>query len=511
MKRINKQFLFIMTVAGIAFLGCSKGYLNVNSDPNRVTDVNVTAELIFPAGQLEVANILSNSSFSFLNHWVGYTAQNGTFAPQQNEITYNIDFSFGDGLWQGQYGILFDLHQSAVKGLASGDTALAGASMILSAKIWQDLVDFYGDIPYHQAFQPNVINSPAYDKGQDIYNDLEKKLDTAIIYLNTKPPARFAPSDIINHGNTGLWILFANTLKLRLLIRQSEIPGFDPSADIAKIIANGGVLGAGQSASVNPGFSNQAGKQSPFYGAFGFTPTGVQSSTAEDANSYIINILLTNSDPRLGRYFYPAGFTRGGKYVGDTYGDLQSNIPIGSASSYFGPGLIGDSTSAGDPTAGPGATEDAWIVPSFESMFWWAEAVARGWVPGNTDGAGVYAAALTENFVWLGVPNADSAAAAYIAAFPYPNGSAEVNDQFLANQKYLANVSIDPIEAYDDIRRLNMLTDNSYISIAPGRLGPGTIPNRLLFAQSEYTSNSTNVLKEGTINPFTSKVFWDTN
>jgi hypothetical protein len=298
---------------------------------------------------------------------------------------------------------------------------------------------------------------------------------------------------------------------LRLLIRQSEISGFDPSADMAKIIANGGVLGAGQSASANPGFSNQAAKQSPFYASFGFTPTGVQSSTSDDANAYIVKILQTNSDPRIKRYFYPVGFNPSGQYVGDKYGDLQSLLPVGAASSYFGPGLIGDSTSSGDVTAGPGATQDAWIVPSYESMFWWAEAVARGWVPGNTDGAGAYAAALTENFVWLGVPNASGAAASYITAFPYPGGSAEAQATFLSYQKYLANVAIDPIEAYDDIRRLNMLTDNGYISIAPGRLGPGTIPTRLLFAQSEYTSNATNVLKEGTVNPFTTKVFWDTN
>ncbi|MDP4246470.1 MAG: SusD/RagB family nutrient-binding outer membrane lipoprotein [Bacteroidota bacterium] len=513
MKRINNHLLKVI-LAGIILTGCNKNYLNVNNDPNRVTDANVTAELIFPQAEATVGNRAASANFLFLDHWIGYFAQNGTFAPQQNEITYNIDFSFGNTLFINHFDVLFDLHQCQVKGLAGGDTALAGASMVLAAKLWQELVDLYGDIPYSQTFQVATITSPAYDKAQDIYNDLQKKLDTAITYLSGSVPNKFAAADIIAHGNTNEWILLANTLKLRLLIRQSEISGFNPSADIAKILAKGGVLMAGQSVSVNPGYSNQAGKQNPFYANFGFTPTGVQSTTADDANAYIVKLEKTDNDPRLSRFFYPVGFA-GSNFVGDVFGDLQSNIPVGSASSYFGPGLIGDPGGSGDVTAGPGSSQDQWIVPSFESMFWYAEAVARGWIPGNAQTA--YAAAVTENFVWLGVPNAAAAATSYMsgAADADPNtlaglGTPFLKDQFIAYQKYRALVGIDPLEAYSDIRRLNILTDNSYISAAPGKLS-NSIPVRLLYPQSEYTSNSTNVLKEGTISPFTSKIFWDTN
>ncbi len=52
------------------------------------------------------------------------------------------------------------------------------------------------------------------------------------------------------------------------------MPGFDPSSEIAKIQSNGGVLQAGESVSVNPGYSNSLNKQSPFYGNYGYTTTG---------------------------------------------------------------------------------------------------------------------------------------------------------------------------------------------------------------------------------------------
>jgi hypothetical protein len=515
MKLIYKHFYKVI-LAGIVFTGCSKNYLNVNNDPNRVTDANVTAELIFPQAEATVGNRAASTNFLFLDHWIGYFAQNGTFAPQQNEITYNIDFSFGNALFVNHYDALFDLYQCQIKGLASGDTALSGASMVLAAKLWQELVDLYGDIPYSQAFKVASITQPAYDKAQDIYNDLQKKLDSAIVYLSGTPPSRFASADIIAHGNTGTWILFANTLKLRLAIRESEISGYNPSADIAKIQSNGGVLGAGQSITVNPGYSNQAGKQNPFYANFGFTPTGVQSTTADDANDYIITLMSNDNDPRIARFFYPAGFKLSNGYVGDKFGDQQDNLPTGAQSSYFGPGLIGDSASSGDVTAGPGAGQNQWILPSFESMFWYAEAVARGWIAGNAVTA--YKAAVTENFIWLGVPDAANAANTYMTGNPDADpavlsgllGNPTNAAKFIAYQKYRALVGIDPLEAYSDIRRLNMLTDNNYISVAPGKLS-NNIPVRLLYPQSEYTSNSTNVLKEGTISPFTTKIFWDTN
>jgi hypothetical protein len=508
MKRINKQSLFIALLAAAAFSGCSKGYLNVNADPNRVTDANVTAELIFPNAEVSVGARAAGGNFLFLDHWVGYIAQNGTFAPQQNEITYNIDFTFGNTVFFNYYDNLFDLYQSQHKGLAEGDTALAGASLVMYAKLFQEVVDVFGDVPYSQAFQVAKITSPAYDKAQDIYNDLQKKLDTAITFLQAAPSNAFATADIINHGNENLWILWANTIKLRLLIRQSQVAGFSPTAEMAKIIANGGVLQAGQSISVNPGFSNQAGKQNITYSGLGFTPTGVQATTADNANAYIVRLLNAQSDPRLSRYFYPVGFA-GSTFVGDVFGELQSNLPTSAQSSYFGPGIIGPASGSGDPTAGSGAAQNQYITPAYESMFWWAEAVARGWAPG--DPAAAYFNAIRENFNWLGVPTDSATAASYVSAHPYPAFStADSNATFLAYQKYLANVTIDPLEAWSDIRRLNMLSDNGYISAAPGKLS-NTLPVRLLYPETEYTSNSVNVLKEGTLNPFTSKIFWDTN
>jgi hypothetical protein len=496
MKYLYKRVLFFFTIISIASVSCNKTkFLDVNDNPNSVTENNITPELIFPQAAHAVGVQLSGANFTFLNQWLGYWSVTGDFAIPQDQTTYNIDNTFTNNIWESYYDNLFDLHQVQVKAIAEGDTVLAGASMILSAKLWQELVDMFGDIPYSQTFQNSQFQSPKYDKGQDIYNDLQKKLDTAISYMGQTERSTFQTVDIVNHGNKTLWIKFANTLKLRLLIRQSEISGFNPVTETAKITANGGVLHQGENINVNPGYSNTTNKQNPFYANYGLTPTGVTANTFNTANDYFISLLKSTNDPRLERFFKP---NSSGTFTGSVYGLAQGNPP-GAQTSNIGPGLAGS------------AEQDQWIMPAFESMFLEAEAIARGWLPGDAKTA--YEAAVTESFVWLGVPDAVNEAANYLSNTTIANWSNAGSDpesqaKFIAYQKYIALAGVDPVEAWSDLRRLNMLPDNGYITVNPGKLS-STLPKRLPYPETEYTTNAGNVNSEGTINIFTSKIFWE--
>jgi hypothetical protein len=502
MKKIQNRFLFVTLALVALFASCSKDYLDVNDDPNRTTDENVTPELLFTqaataVGYRTIGTVIggegAKTELQYAQNWVGYMAGTGDFAIEQIETTYNIDFAFGDPPWQRDYGVLFDLNRTKTKALAGDNKVLAGAAMILSAKMFQELVDTYGDLPYTQAFQTQVYKRPVYDKAQDVYNALQQSLDTAISYMSEPGPSSFEAADVVNHGDQAKWIKFANTLKLRLLIRQSEVADFNPSAEIAKIQANGGVLGAGESVSVNPGFTNAQSKQSPFYGNYGFTTTGNKAGGGWAANNYILNILQSNNDPRIERFFTDVN----GFYVGCDYG-LATGNPFQAQASYFGPGIAGS------------AEQDQWLIPSFESMFFQAEAIARGWMPGDAKAA--FEAAITESFVWLGVEDAETQAADYIANSDIANWanagtSAEEQAKFIVFQKYIALTCIDPREAWADERRLHFLPDG-FISHNPAKLA-NELPLRLLYPQSEYTTNNESVTAVGDINQFTTKIFWE--
>jgi hypothetical protein len=522
MKYIFKIFLMLLAVTPL-LTGCD---LDVNEDPNRVTESTVSGDLIFPAAAHETGQRIASGNFTFLNNWIGYWSGSGTFAIDATETTYNITPNFGNALWQNHYNTLFDLEQARSKSLASGDSVLAAASMILSARLWQDLVDIYGNIPYSEAFKYTTNPQPAYDKGQDVYADLLKKLDLAISYMGGKQKSTFATLDIVNHGDKNKWIRFANTLKLRLLIRQSEVLGGAPTAEIAKIQANGGLLGAGETVAVNPGYTNATNKQSPFYANYGLTVNNAEAAPSVRANEYFVDLLEQYGDNREYGYFDSA--STGGIVIPTVYG-LTAGNP--QTSSGIGPGLANN------------AAQDQWIFTSVESLFLQAEAVARGWMPGDAEAT--YKAAVTESFVFLKIqykgktkvtstkPVAqDSIVAPQVQAKYYldsltdnssidntavthystvAGGSTTDKVKFIAFQKYLAMCGIAPLEAWSDLRRIGFdIIPEGYLTANPGTISQ-TIPIRLLYPQNEYTTNATNANAQGTINQFTSKIFWDVN
>jgi hypothetical protein len=502
--RYKSKSIIIAGLLAVAVSGCKKSFYDINQNPNDITVDNITSELILPAA-LHTAGAGdaggNGVGYNWLNKWMGYWSNSGSFSPTQEESTYNITGNFQQTRWNVLYNNLNDFYTIEQKAPTEGKDFYAGIAKTMKAKYFQDLVDLFGNVPYSQAFQLKEFPTPKYDKGQDIYNDLQRVLDEAIAIFETKPlPAGASSVDILYNGNKTLWIKFANTLKLRLLIRQSEMPGFNPATEIAKIIAKGGVIQSGESADVNPGYSNATGKQNPFYATFGFTVTGVSANESDRANAYFLNILKANKDPRLQRYFRPASSPTNpaDPYVGTVYGSAPNDAFNSNRTSGIGPGLVGS------------ASQSMWILTSVESMFLYAEAVARGWITGNAQEA--YENAVRESFIWLGVPGAVAAANTYMAnnaSANWANAPASTLDKvkFIVYQKYLSLAGINPLEAYNDYRRLGV-PSNLPLSVDPGRVGTG-LPVRVLYPTAETAVNSSSVGAEGNINPFTSKVFWD--
>ncbi len=87
--------------------------------------------------------------------------------------------------------------------------------------------------------------------------------------------------------------------------------------------------------------------------------------------------------------------------------------------------------------------------------------------------------------------------------------TADDKDRFVVFQKYIANCCIDPWESWADERRLHFLPEG-FISDDDNRIS-NTLPLRVLYAQSEYTTNGESVLKKAILIIFTSKIFWEPN
>jgi Starch-binding associating with outer membrane len=499
-------------IAGVSFSGCGKSYLDINS-PNPNAATAATPELVITNAMTvtasgQVANV-TLPPVEFVSGWMGYWAPSGSYAPNNQDVaSYFMTTTFPNTYWKGAYRNLEDYYYVETSAKAQQKPYYVAMAKAMKSLVFSQLVDVFNNIPYKEAFQGTLIINPKYDDAQAVYEDLAAQLDTAATLMGSPAAVASANTDVMFYGspsNTDAnlqWIQFANTLKLRLLIRQTQIPGRDAyiNGEIAKINANGGGF-LDQDAAINPGpdastpgYANNDQQQNPLWGYFR-TLTGLPTSGGQAdywrASQYAINTLNAYNDPRLKFIYGPSGF---GTYVGNVLGS-QSNIP-GEGTSTPGPGLL------------VGSAQPAIIISKAESHFLQAEAIVRGYLTGDAKaefekgvqasfdflGAGsatTYLASGNPNTTWTAAPGTAGQIAAII------------------RQKWIAEDGVLPFEAYADFRRLGLPGDIP-VSISPYiTAGHTNVPVRFLYPVSEYTTNTTNVNAEGNIDYSTNKVFWN--
>jgi hypothetical protein len=494
MKKLNISVIAL--TIGVLLIGCKKSFLDINQDPNTATEASITPELALPPQLTAVAG-RNASSWDPLSRWLGYWSASGSYSRATVEMSYNITNDFGSGVWNGVYYTVGQLKTLEKKAESLNWKFYQGIAIILQAHEMGVLVDLYNNVPYSKAVDLAGNIRPAYDKGEDVYKDLMTRIDAglALIKAADGSDSKIGTVDILFKGDKAKWAKFANTLKLRLLIHTVKSSTFNAAAEIAKITAEGsGFLGDGVGAMVQPGYTPD--KPNPYYNAHFFSIAGAENDNYNRANNFSLNLMKDLGDERYKR-LYRECKALPGQWRGTDYGQN----PLDDVNS--------------DRTSGPGygitasASAPMWIMTSVEAMFLRAEAVARGWLPGDAQAA--YEAAVKESFVFLGVPNADATATTYLSSpnskIAWPASGTEADKiAVIMWQKYFALNGIQANETWTDIRRLGVVVPP--LSLAPER-GSNTIPIRWLYPTTEYNYNEENVKGEGTVSQFTTNIFWD--
>lgn len=515
---MKKKTFIIFSFVTLFIFGCKKDFLSLETNPN--TPSVATPAFLLSGAQKTTADIINGAAGSYFatyGVWMGFTSPSGNYVPN----TVLVSYGFGTD----DYQVFLPLYQNltnynTLENLSSVDPSLANfqaIAKIMKAYGFQALVDNYNNVPYSEAFQAPTIITPKYDKGEAIYDALVKQLDAAIDIINKNSTATNpGNADIIFNGNMTSWKKFANTIKLRIVLRQTNLTAKQSALKTAlsSTVAEG-YLNETLRAVANPGFLNSdatGGQQSSFYRGYGFDQNGNAQSnnTYYRANSYGVGKLKNTNDPRLG-YFYatiPTG-TYGGQIRGNSFGDLASLQNANTSA--IGPGLL------------KSATQDAILMSSAEALFLQSEAVFRGFLTG--DAKDLYQKGITSSFERLAF-NAPAPVKSTDPVLPYSSANATSLSVIYYNQ-LIANVSWDSspdkleaiinqkwtalngygnLEAYNEYRRTGFPLDVPR-SVASGALGT-TLPSRIAYPTSEYQQNAVVVKAEGTIDRFTSKIFW---
>ncbi|MDB5251378.1 MAG: SusD/RagB family nutrient-binding outer rane lipoprotein [Flaviaesturariibacter sp.] len=500
-----KKYLFILLLAGTALSSCKKDFLDLNENPNFPSSVPA-ASLLAPA-EVRTASIVTDPNLAIVQVWMGYWAFSPNYAVNQDTRDYRITNTTGQGFFTNLYTNAFDYQTMINAAVAQNNPALEGIGRTMKSFLMQYAVDVYNNVPYTEAFQGTKNQTPAYENGMSVYEKIYDDLNLAITRFNNVAAVfPTASEDIMFKGNKALWIKMANTIKLRILLRQSGRA--DRAAYIAAKLAtdfpNGlaGFLQANESAVVNPGYTNSDNKQNPYWANFGYNVSGAKTGNNDfyRSNIYAVNFYKNQNDVRL---FYVANSTGAGSFFGGNFAGAEMGTQ-GSTTAAYSDITSKDYRSASDPQN---------ILSDFESLFLQSEAVARGWFPGGdavakqkfdqaklqsfvfmfdrVDGAGAGASYLS-----LMTPTADN-------TFPVGGTLAE-KIRVIITQKWAALNGINFIEPWAEYRRTGY--PNVPLSSSASR-GP-RIPLRLKYPQFEYDYNGANVTAQGTIDQFTSKIWW---
>ena len=493
---MKKYFLIVAAFFAAGISGCKKDYLSLEVNPN-VPSVSTP--------QLTLAAALNASAASVVNDyphygvWAGYWTTSGNYVPNSTVNQFQLTTTSLNGAWGDWYSQL--TNYNILQNLSATDASLVkfkAIAIIMKAYGFQHLVDDFGDVPYSQAFQPSTILFPAYDKAEDIYHDLGTQLDAAIALIpdgvaGTDP----GTSDIVFHGDMAKWRNFANSLKLRIALRVSTKASGDPLVTGLAATVSAGYLTV--DAASNPGYSNALGKQNPFYGTYGVDPSGNQpfGNAYYRANDFEVQFLNATSDPRGAKFFslVPPGAGQPASIVkGNVFGDTKTTLLTNAFTSGQGPGLLKSSAQPG------------FLMLAAESYFLQAEAVNRGFitVAGETAQT-LYEKGITASFANLGL-TAGAATTYYSQALNNVGwASSPDKEAAIITQKWIALTGLFNFEGWNEYRRTGIPAHPS--SIDPAAVS-ATYPVRVLYPKSELDTNPTNLAKEGTIDPFSSKIFW---
>ncbi len=487
----------------LAFVfGCSD-YLDVNTDPNNPADAD--GSLVLPAAQQSIAARVGNYYRITGSLWSQHYTQNNTssqYITFDNYDVENLNFLENDFI-ELFSGALYELKFVKRKAQASENWTNYLIAQVLEAYTYQLVVDLYDGAPFTNALEGDEFNfTPEWQAGPVVYDSLLARLDYALSKdFETAGNRSPGESDLIFEGDVESWIRFANTLKLKLMIRNSAADPAKATTLISDLV-NSGAAFLNTDASIDS-YYNQPDRSNPLYEA---DRRNQNTTTNLKASLTLVNYLDVNNDPRIDTLFAPP--IAGGPVTGMRQG--TSSIPSTTLDSNT---ISGAEVQPEDPVL---------FISLAEAYFLRAEAAARGF--SNEDAKALYDQGVLAAFDRFGMSGEGFISPG--GEYEYPGGSVEENVEAIIEQKWIAHVGGNALEAWFDKLRTGYPSfsasapgEDGYDPLAPGApilsfpvdavTSFGEYPRRLMIPEDEVLNNPN--APEQPVNGILTPVWWDVN
>ncbi|MEL4307468.1 RagB/SusD family nutrient uptake outer membrane protein [Joostella sp. CR20] len=519
----------LASVLAFSMTNCTEDFEDINTDPHGISNEslqqrfnNIGAKFppmfanvirIEPAWNYQLQHNLNADVFS------GYMTSPTPFAGNINNQTYSLNSGWNQFIWTDAYnadtgnGVMPYARGIDEQVELAGDESskmFSYLSDIIKVMAMHRISDVFGPIRYSK--YNDYETTGKYDSQEEAYKTFFADLGTAIDELKAfEGQAQFVPFDLSDFGgDIAMWRKFANSLRLRLAIRVSNVdPALAKTEGEKSLSSDAGLLDTDNMSIDMQGFIHPLATISEGWG-------DIRMSAEMES------ILKGFNDGRLETYFQPAL----GNGVEGEYKGIRMGVEMEAKSQY------GDHSKLGSYLGG--LTSKDWMTAA-EVYFLKAEAALRGWA-GAGDAQSNYESGIRASFAQHGaagveeyIADATSSPADYVDAVNAANNYAYETDVKIAydataskeeqleqiiTQKWIATFP-DGQEAWSEFRR------TGYPKIFPvvinnsgGTIDTDIQVRRINFVDSEKNTNGANVEEavsflKGADNGGT-RLWWDT-
>lgn len=500
---LNTKLLWIFCLV-VGFSSCQK-VLDINQDPNKPT--TALPELILPTAQVELGLSIGNTwnyvGSMWAQYWTGGHGVSSTSLEYYTMTSADIQTA-----WTRAYArCLADMDYLN----KSDEVIYGGMSKIMSAYLYQMLVDLHGDVPFTDAIKGlnadgSIGNtSPKYDTEREVYASLIPLIDSGVALLNKKGQINpktavqyVVPTsvDLIFAGDLNKWKVFANTLKLKILVRQGKTTEAKALMDTPGIT----FVEAGEYVGWKPAQTTQ--NTNPLYARFeSRTGIGMYYVAAKAS----IDKLSAMNDPRIdGIYKKGTAVNHQGIASGDVNVDqFYQLVPPTTAT------VERQKWSQVNPVYVYGSTVPVIFISGWESKFLQAEVLINS----GLDATSLFEQGVQASFDYYGL---GASAVAYIGSLGFSASASdkEANLDILGVQKWISFNGLQMAEGWLETLRFDrpghpIFTGSTGIYTSPiqNSLGTRRYPTSFVYPTQEVTLNA-NAPTNRTV---TSTRFWDVN
>lgn len=499
------RYIVSVFALALSLAACTAGYDSYNTNPYDATKDEMqrdsyllSSALVGMEGWVIPLDVNTNQFVECLlgGSFGGYMADSNSGFNGKNFATYNPEEHWSRVPFNDVIPAIF-IRRAQVSDATTDVVPLAVAD-IIKVTAMQRITDIYGPIPYSQIGADGSITAP-YDSQQQVYNEMYKELDTAIKVLTVNLNKNFNSNcDKVYSGNVVQWIRYANSLKLRMALRISNVDAVTAKQWAEEAVShNIGVITS------NDDNAYMAVTRSNPFRVIMYDYNSGDSKVSADITSYMNGY----NDPR--RLYY---------FTESTFDSISINNYIGLRSGIQIPG--GNTIKQYSSMVVSIDSKVLWMNAA-ETAFLRAEGALRGWNMGtpsssaSTAAEGFYNDGIRLSFRQWGASGADayltdatSTPLLYVdpvnSSFSY-TGTAptitikwdetapfETNLERIITQKWIANFPLG-LEAWAEYRRTGYpRLMKVQVNLSGGKVSTERMARRLAYPQLERTDNTSN-------------------